>query len=163
MDAYLQAGFPVSTDKPAAAKGNWVATGEDKNNLATMQQVKEGLQAGNVQFVDARPTNQYLGIVKKPVNKTGGHLAGARSFPTEVITKPAGAAHEFMSADEYKKILANFNVKPDAPSVAYCNTGHLASCAWFVQHEILGNSNSKLYAGAMAGGAGRGNPTVGLQ
>jgi len=163
MNAYLQAGFPVSTDKPAAAKGNWVATGEDKNILATMQQVKEGLQAGNVQFVDARPTNQYLGIVKKPVNKTGGHLAGARSFPTEVITKPAGAAHEFMSADEYKKILANFNVKPDAPSVAYCNTGHLASGAWFVQHEILGNSNSKLYAGSMTEWTNLGNPTVGLQ
>src|SRR3569623_1839668 len=58
MNAYLQAGFPVSTDKPSAAKGNWVATGEDKNILATMQDVKAGLHAGNIQFVDARQTSQ---------------------------------------------------------------------------------------------------------
>lgn len=163
MNAYLQAGFPVSTDKPSAAKGNWAATGEDKSILATLQQVKEGLQAGNVQFVDARPTNQYLGIAKKPVVKTAGHLKGAQSFPAEVITKPAGAAHEFMSADEYKKILAHFNVKPDAPSISYCNTGHLASGTWFVQHEILGNSNSKLYTGSMTEWTNLGNPTVSLQ
>ncbi|MGC8507180.1 MAG: sulfurtransferase [Thiomonas sp.] len=160
--AWLQAGLPVSTDKPTPTKGDWVAGAEDKAILASLDQVKEGLQSGKDQFVDARPTAQFLGIVKKPINKTGGHLPGARSFPTDAIVKPVGAAHEFMSADDYKKIYAEFNIQPDAPTVTYCNTGHLASGAWFVTHEILGNKNSKLYTGSMIEWTNLGNPTVGL-
>ena len=162
VNAWLQAGFPVSTDKAANAKGNWTAGPEDKAILASLQQVKEGLQNGSDQFIDARPTAQFLGIVKKPINKTGGHLPGARSFPTDAIVKPVGAAHEFMSAEDYKKIFAEFNIQPNAPTVTYCNTGHLASGAWFVAHEIMGNKNSKLYTGSMIEWTNLGNPTVGL-
>lgn len=162
VNAWIQAGFPVSTAKVTPAKGNWAAATEDKAILASLQQVKEGLQGGKDQFIDARPTAQFLGIVKKPINKTGGHLPGARSFPTDAIVKPVGAAHEFMSADDYKKIYAEFNIQPDAPTVTYCNTGHLASGAWFVSHEILGNKNSKLYTGSMIEWTNLGNPTVGL-
>lgn len=162
MNAYLQAGLPYSIEKTVPAKGNWAAKGEDKTILASMQQVKEGLQNGSAQFVDARPTSQFLGIVKKSSTKTGGRLPGARSFPTEAIAKPVGAAYEFMSADDYKKIFAELNIQPDAPTVAYCNTGHLASGAWFVSHEILGNKNSKLYTGSMAEWTNLGNPTIGV-
>ncbi|MBW4047671.1 MAG: sulfurtransferase [Proteobacteria bacterium] len=163
VNAWLQAGFPVSTDKVTATKGDWTAGPEDKAILASMQQVKEGLQKGSEQFVDARPTAQFLGIVKKPINKTAGHLPGARSFPTDAIVKPVGAAHEFMTAEDYKKIYAEFNIQPNVPTVTYCNTGHLASGAWFVTHEILGNKNSKLYAGSMIEWTNLGNPTIGLQ
>ena len=162
VNAWLQAGFPVSTDKAANAKGDWTAGPEDKAILASLQQVKEGLQNGSDQFIDARPTAQFLGIVKKPINKTGGHLPGAKSFPTDAIVKPVGAAHEFMSAEDYKKIFAEFNIQPNAPTVTYCNTGHLASGAWFVAHEIMGNKNSKLYTGSMIEWTNLGNPTVGL-
>ena len=162
VNAWLQAGFPVSTDKAANAKGNWTAGPEDKAILASLQQVKEGLQNGSDQFIDARPTAQFLGIVKKPINKTAGHLPGAKSFPTDAIVKPVGAAHEFMSAEDYKKIFAEFNIQPNAPTVTYCNTGHLASGAWFVAHEIMGNKNSKLYTGSMIEWTNLGNPTVGL-
>lgn len=162
MNALLQAGFPVSTDKAAPATGNWAAMGEDKAILASMQQVKEGLQNASNQFIDARPTAQFLGIVKKPSNRTAGHLAGARSFPTDAIVKPVGAAQEFMSAEDYKKIYAQFNIQPNAPTVTYCNSGHLASGAWFVAHEIMGNNNAKLYAGSMIEWTNLGNPTVGL-
>lgn len=162
VNAWLQAGFPVSTDKAAPTKGNWAAMGEDKAILASIQQVKEGLQNGSEQFIDARPTAQFLGIVSNPVNKTAGHLADARSLPTDAIVKPVGAAHEFMSAADYKKIYAEFNIQPNAPTVTYCNTGHLASGAWFVAHEIMGNKNSKLYTGSMIEWTNLGNPTVGL-
>jgi len=161
MNAWIQAGYPVTTDKPATTKGDWVATGEDKSILASMQEVKEDLHNGSDQFIDARPTAQFLSIVKNPINKAAGHLPGARSFPTDAIVRPVGAAREFMSAEDYKKIYAELNISPNAPTVTYCNTGHLASGAWFVFHEILGNKNSKLYAGSMTEWTNLGNPTVG--
>jgi thiosulfate/3-mercaptopyruvate sulfurtransferase len=160
VNAWIQAGYPVSTDKTATAKGDWVATGEDKSILASMEQVKEALLHGSDQFIDARPTAQFLSIVKSPLNKVAGHLPGARSFPTEAIVKPVGAAREFMSAEDYKKLYAQLNINPSAPTVAYCNTGHLASGAWFVANEIMGNKNSKLYTGSMTEWTNLGNPTV---
>jgi len=39
--------------------------------------------------------------------------------------------------------------------------GHLASGAWFVSNEILGNKNTRLYAGSMTEWTNPGNPTVG--
>ena len=162
VNAWIQAGYPVSTAKVSPPKGDWAAGAEDKAILASLQQVKEGLQSGKEQFVDARPTAQFLGIVKKPINKTAGHLPGARSLPTDAIVKPVGAAHEFMTADQYKKIYAEFNIQPESPTITYCNTGHLASGAWFVAHEVLGNKNSRLYTGSMIEWTNLGNPTVGL-
>jgi len=161
VNAWIQDGYPVSTDKATATKGDWAATGEDKSILASMEQVKEGLRNGSDEFIDARPTAQFLSIVKAPVDKAAGHLAGARSFPTDAIVKPVGAAREFMSAEEYKKIYAQLNINPSAHNVSYCNTGHLASGAWFVSNEIMGNKNSKLYAGSMTEWTNLGNPTVG--
>ena len=161
VNAWLQAGYPVSTDKAAAAPGDWVATGEDASILASMEQVKQALHDHSEQFVDARPTAQFLSIVKAPVDKAAGHLAGARSFPTDAIVKPVGAAREYLSADEYRKIYAQLNIDPGAPTVAYCNTGHLASGAWFVSNEILGNKSTRLYAGSMTEWTNLDNPTVG--
>lgn len=160
VNAWIQAGYPVTSGKAATVRGDWTATGEDKNILASMEQVKESLRDGSDQFIDARPTAQFLSIVKNPINKTAGHLPGARSFPTEAIVKPVGAAREFMSAEDYKKLYSKLNINPSAPTVAYCNTGHLASGAWFVSHEILGNNDSKLYAGSMTEWTNLGNPTV---
>lgn len=161
VNAWLQAGYPVSTEKVAATQGDWVASGEDASILASMAQVKEALAKGSEQFVDARPTAQFLSIVKAPVDKAAGHLAGARSFPTDAIVKPVGAAREYLTADEYRKIYAQLNISPSAPTVAYCNTGHLASGAWFVSNEILGNKNTRLYAGSMTEWTNLDNPTVG--
>ena len=163
VNAWLQAGLPVSTGKVAATRGDWKAAGEDQDILATLPQVERGLRDGSEQFVDARPTAQFLGIVvKRPIDAAGGHLAGARSFPTDAIVRPVGAAHEFMSAADYRKIYAEFNIQPNASTITYCNTGHLASGAWFVDHEILGNPKTRLYAGSMTEWTNLGHPTRGL-
>jgi thiosulfate/3-mercaptopyruvate sulfurtransferase len=161
VNAWIQDGYPVSTDQATPKKGNWAATGEDKNILASMEQVKKGLHNGSDEFIDARPTAQFLSIVKAPVDKAAGHLAGARSFPSEAVVKPVGAAREFMSAKEYKKIYAQLHINPKAHNVSYCNTGHLASGTWFVSHEIMGNKHSRLYAGSMIEWTNLNNPTVG--
>lgn len=161
LAGWLQEGYLLTTENAPSAKGNWITTGEDKGILASIDQVKEGVAKGAYQFVDARPTPQFLSITKNPVNKAAGHLPGARSFPTDAVVRSKGAAREFLSADEYKKIYANLNINAGSPTVSYCNTGHLASGTWFVQHEILGNKDARLYAGSMIEWTNLDNPTVG--
>jgi thiosulfate/3-mercaptopyruvate sulfurtransferase len=160
--AWLNAGYKVSTDPAPKTTGDWKASGEDKAILATLDQVKADLQKGSEQFIDARPTPQYLGITKKPIDKSAGHLPGAKSFPTDAIVQTKDGVTRFMTAADYRHIFDTYNISPTAPTTTYCNTGHLASGAWFVVHEILGNKDSKLYANSMNEWTNLGNPTVGL-
>jgi thiosulfate/3-mercaptopyruvate sulfurtransferase len=162
VDAWLQAGYDVSTDKAAPSAGDWAASGEDKDLLASLDDVDTAVHNGGTQFIDARPTAQYLGIVAKPVVKSAGHLPGAHSFPTDAIVKTVGKATMFMTAADYKAIYGAYGIQTDTPTVTYCNTGHLASGAWFVSHELLGNAKARLYAGSMVEWTNMGKPTIGL-
>ena len=162
VNAWILAGNEVSTAPAPSATGDWTASREDKSILATIDEVKQGVHQGSTQFIDARPTPQYLGIVTKPVNKSGGHLPGAKSFPTDAIVRDIDGATQFMTRADYERIFRAYDISTHAPTVTYCNTGHLASGAWFVSHEILRNPHAKLYAGSMIEWTNLGNPTVGL-
>jgi thiosulfate/3-mercaptopyruvate sulfurtransferase len=161
-NAWINAGHPVSVEAIAAKKGNWTATAERKEILATTEDVKKASRDGKVQLVDARPVAQFFGIVKSPVVAAAGHVRGARSFPTEAASKPANGAAQFMSAAGYRAIFKQQGIDPVRASISYCNTGHLGSGAWFVAHEILANKHAKLYAGSMNEWTNLKNPVVGL-
>jgi thiosulfate/3-mercaptopyruvate sulfurtransferase len=161
-NAWIGVGYPVSSDTITAKKGSWVATAERKEILATTEDVKQTLKDSATQLVDARPSAQYFGIVKSPVVLAAGHVQGARSFPTEVVSRSVNGAQEFMGEKEYRAIFTQQNIKPNQSTISYCNTGHLASGAWFVAHEILQDKNAKLYAGSMNEWTHLKNPVVGL-
>jgi len=161
-NAWLGAGYPVSTDAVPTRKGDWAATAERKEILATTDDVKASLHDHATQLVDARPTAQFFGIIKSPVVAAAGRVEGARSFPTEVVTAPAGAARQFLTEKQYRAIFQQQGINPDQPSISYCNTGHYGSGAWFVAHEILGQKGAKLYAGSMNEWTNLKNPVVGL-
>lgn len=46
-------------------------------------------------------------------------------------------------------LFAEMNVAAAGPTNCFCNTGHMASLGWFVAHELLGNSEARLYDGSM--------------
>jgi thiosulfate/3-mercaptopyruvate sulfurtransferase len=148
MAAWLAAGYPAATNAPANKKGNWVASGEDKNILATYSDVKAALAKKNVQLADARPQNQYMGVFTKK-GELSGHLAGAKDISPDLLTKADGASADFLPAASYKSIMQAKGLKDGADTIAYCNTGHLASGLWFVSHEIMGNKKTKLYDGSL--------------
>lgn len=160
--AWIQAGYPVASDAAPKRQGNWLAQGPDESLRAETGEVEAALKAG-VQTLDARPAIQYTGLFyKKPKVKAGGHLAGAKLLPPEVRTRSNGAAAVFLNADEYRAVFTAMGINPDEPTVAYCNTGHLASGAWFIQHEILGNKQASLYDGSMTEWTTLGHPVVGV-
>lgn len=161
--AWLSAGFPVSTSgQGKLARGSWEATAERREMLADTADVELAIK-NKVQIVDARPLPQYLGLFyKKPSVSAGGHLEGALNFPADVRTRSSGLAQVFLAAEEYRAVLKATGVVADAPTVTYCNTGHMASGAWFIQSEILGAKNVRLYDGSMHEWTTLGKPVVGL-
>jgi thiosulfate/3-mercaptopyruvate sulfurtransferase len=63
----------------------------------------------------------------------------------------------------YEALMRASGIDPKAPTVAYCNTGHLASGAWFVMSEILGNHSTRLYDGSMSLWTREKRPLVSVQ
>lgn len=161
-NGWISAGYPISVEAIGARKGNWAASAERKEILATTDDVKKVMRSGAAQLVDARPVAQFYGIEKSPVVLAAGHVRGARSFPTEAVSRPANGAAEFMSADAYRAVFKQQGIDPARATITYCNTGHLASGGWFVAHEILKNKDAKLYAGSMNEWTHLKNPVQGL-
>lgn len=160
--AWLGAGLPVSTAKTEAPRGDWEATAERRELLAEMADVDQAIK-DKAQLVDARPLPQYLGLsFKKPVVTAGGHLAGALNYPTDVRTRSSGIAYMFLKPEEYRAVMKAQGISDQAPTITYCNTGHMASGAWFVQSEILGAKNVRVYDGSMHEWTTLGRPVVGL-
>ena len=158
--AWVAAGNPVSVDPMGTlAAGDWKASALNNAWLAERTDIHVG--DSKQTLIDARPAPQYLGIIyKKPLVIAPGHIQGAVNFPSDVRLRPVGNAQRFMSPVEYRAVLRSIDVKPENGSIVYCNTGHIASGAWFVLSEIMGLKNIRLYDGSMHEWTTLGRPTV---
>ena len=157
---WIEAGYPVSTDAAPSAKGDWTATAERKQLLADSSTVAKAMH-GHAQLIDARSTQQFLGLAKKPIVPGAGHIPGARSMPTDAMTRSSGVAHYFLSPAGYRTELKALGIKDNAShNITYCNTGHLASGAWFVMSELVGAKHTQLYDGSMLEWTTEGRPVV---
>ena len=136
----------LSTSEPG--HGNWQAGAGRDDILATSDDVAAAVGSSEVQLIDYRPLGAYLGTSKKSYVYDKGHIPGAKSFPNELVTTPTVPAR-FPSASELQALYKAMRVDEGAPSIGYCNSGHLASGGWFIQHELLGHSKVRLYDGSM--------------
>lgn len=160
--AWIAAGLPVDTTKKDIARGDWEASTERRELLAELADVEKAL-SDKAQFVDARPVSQFLGVTfKKPAIAAGGHIAGARNYPPDLRVRPSGVAQMFLKPEEYRAAMKAQSIDSAAPTIAYCNTGHMAAGMWFVQSEILGTKKVSLYDGSMHEWTTLGKPVVGL-
>jgi thiosulfate/3-mercaptopyruvate sulfurtransferase len=165
MARWLEEGRSFETAVAANAavtKGDWKARAPRAALLADADTVAKAKTAG-VQVVDARPLAFFYGLQKRPVVASAGHIAGAVALPTELRSRPVGKSQRYLSASEYRSILTAIGLKPQAPTIAYCNTAHMASGAWFIFSEILGNSRVAVYDGSMLEWAAQKRPVVALQ
>jgi thiosulfate/3-mercaptopyruvate sulfurtransferase len=145
---WISEGRPTEAEAPARVAGNWAAQPPRAALFADSAAV-QAAAASRVQLVDARPLAFYFGLTKRPAVAAHGHIPGALPFPTELRARPQGGGYRFLSADEYRNALAGLGVDPRQPTITYCNTGHMASGAWFVMSEVLGNRQVSLYDGSM--------------
>jgi len=148
MAQWLKDGHKISIKPQAAVRGDWVATAENTSILATSNDVAAAIKDSNTQLVDTRALNQYLGTFKKSYVYAKGHIPTAKSYPVELLTYPEAPARFTPTAD-LKTLASELGIDTSKPTITYCNSGHLASGAWFVMSEVMGNKNTKLYDGSM--------------
>lgn len=150
------------TDASKVKTGNWEATAERKELLATSEEVVAAIDDKVTQLMDVRSLGQYLGTYKSGKVSAYGHIPTAKVFPAN-LTVTRGAPVKFLDAAGAEKVSHALELDPEHPVIAYCNSGHMASGGWFVMHEILGNKNAKLYDGSMHQWSAEKRPTVAMK
>jgi thiosulfate/3-mercaptopyruvate sulfurtransferase len=142
--------------------GNWIAKAERKELIASSDDVAVASKSGKPQLLDARQPAQYLGLAKRPDVMTFGHIAGSKELAPELLAKPSNGALYFWQKKTYDALLAANGLAMKGPTIAYCNTGHLAAGGWFVMSELVGNKSTKLYDGSLYLWTLEGRPLVGV-
>ena len=114
--------------------------------IATKEDVQRALDSG-VPVVDHRPSDQHLGVNKPGPVARAGTIPGALSVPETWLTK------NDRGMMRSKTQLAKLHEAAGAPTsgkvINFCNTAHWATLGWFVNSELLGNEEAKVYDGSM--------------
>lgn len=103
-------------------------------------------EAAGASLVDLQPPEQYRGETRHSAAKRAGTIPGAVNLPESSLTTDGG---RFVAPEKISALLKAAGVRPDAPSIAFCNTGHWASLGWFAESELLGRKDVTLYDGSM--------------
>lgn len=147
MAKWLVDNLPISFRRSHPSYGNWVAAIGRNDIRASTEDVRKALKDG-VQLVDDRPLSEYMGVMKKSYVFEKGHIPGAKDDPISLMTSH-GKPDRWLPIAELRAMDEGIGIKTNAPTITYCNRGHLASGGWFVMHELLGDKNVRLYDGSM--------------
>lgn len=77
-----------------------------------------------------------------------GRIPGAINLPFSKLYDDAG--HRVKPVSTLAFLISPQLRSGDAKIITYCNTGHWSSIDWFVLHELLGYTNTRLYDGSVA-------------
>jgi thiosulfate/3-mercaptopyruvate sulfurtransferase len=116
--------------------------------LATAEDIKKALAGDGTALLDNRPTDQHLGVNKSNAVKRTGTLKGAVNLPGKWTTVNDGG--KFRNPDTLRRLYYAIKAPTKGKAITFCNTGHWASLGWFVNSELLGNKQTKMYDGSMA-------------
>ena len=138
LQAYLEAGGTLTSERPAPRSGDFQAKGFDgwvgADGLETCR------DRGSV-VVDARARARYLGQ-PNPLDPRPGHLPGAVSLPwTDLFDRG-----RLRPAAELRHLLGESGAG-DRPVVVYCGSG-VTSCAVLLALEVAGGGSGRLYPGS---------------
>jgi thiosulfate/3-mercaptopyruvate sulfurtransferase len=120
---------------------------ERKELLASTADVQQASRSRDVQLVDGRTADYYVGQSMTADVIARGHIPGARMLAHVELAD--SKTKLFKSPAELRALASEMGIDLARPAITYCNTGHLASGPWFVLSELLGNRQVKLYDGSM--------------
>ena len=160
--AWLAAEKPFSTTMVQPKAGNWTASAERTEILATSADTAAASEQKAAQLVDARPIAQHYGLSKSSAVTQFGHIANSKLAAQELLAKASGPATFYLDAATYRSLFRQLGISASEPTVTYCNTGHQATGFWFVMSELLGNKQTKLYDGSLHQWTLEKRPVVGL-
>ncbi len=141
-----EAGYPIATE-PVDLRPVTYTADYQPQLVASQEDVIAALDDGTP-LIDARSVNYYEGEAKSRAAARYGTIHRAKNVPQDRLTVDNGGT--FIDADVAVSFWDEAGVPTDGEQITFCNTGHLASLAWFAAYEVLGNKEAKLYDGSLA-------------
>ena len=115
--------------------------------LATTEDVVNALANNSSVLVDARPEEQFLGKSKHGKALAAGTIPGSFNLQQQTLVEENTSF--FKDAITVAQLVKEVGIESTEGEIAYCNTGHWATVAWFALSEVLGHENVKNYDGSM--------------
>jgi thiosulfate/3-mercaptopyruvate sulfurtransferase len=144
--AWQAASAPVSTDVVTPTPGSFTARPRPELR-ATVAEVEEAI-ANDVNLIDARAVAQFIGKEKTNTVKSLGTIPTAVNINFDQFWDNANG--RFASKDAIAALVEQAGVVDKDGVITFCNTGHLASIAWFGLSEVAGLKGVRLYDGSMS-------------
>jgi len=144
IDAWVQAGQPLSTQAPAArAPGNFTR-GESLTRSVPYADVRAGLGRTDRLIIDGRPEDRFQGL-NETLDPKAGHIPGSLSrFSKHNLDANAC----FKSPEALKAEFLNvFGTHSPDQIVASCGSG-VAACHLLLAMELAGLKGAALYGGS---------------
>jgi thiosulfate/3-mercaptopyruvate sulfurtransferase len=140
---WIKEGRPVEAGKATAARAQFTPRTQPELRVTALQ------LAGRLdhpdldwQLLDARDSGQYSAARRR--GPRGGHIPGAINVPRELFFAPLGG---FLPLDDLRVRVDELQIRPDRPTVAYCNGGVAATVVLF-NLARLGYSDLTNYDGS---------------
>jgi thiosulfate/3-mercaptopyruvate sulfurtransferase len=142
-NAWLGHEQPVETGNVSVERGHFTARSRPELRV-TAEQVADllGRSDRDWQLIDARDSGQFAGARRR--GPRGGHIPGAINVPRELFFSPQGG---FLPVEEVCRRIQEHGLRPDRPTVAYCNGGVAATVVLF-NLARLGYSDLANYDGS---------------
>jgi len=115
--------------------------------LATTEDVVNALANNSSVLVDARPEEQFLGKSKSGKALAAGTIPGSFNLQQQTLVEENTSFYK--DAIAVAQLVKEAGIESTEGEIAYCNTGHWATVAWFALSEVLGHENVKNYDGSM--------------
>jgi len=145
-------GLPISHDAPSySAVGRPVGI-VDRSAIVGRDEVLASLGSEDIQILDVRSDEEYLGERVSPITavidngaQAWGRIPGAKHLFYGSLLDQDG---RFLDREELIVRFAAKEVHLDHPVFLYCRLGHRASLAWFALSEIVGFDLARVYDGS---------------
>jgi thiosulfate/3-mercaptopyruvate sulfurtransferase len=142
-NAWLAQEQPVESGNVSVERAHFTARSRPELRV-TAEQVADllGRSDRDWQLIDARDPGQFTGARRR--GPRGGHIPGAINVPRELFFSPQGG---FLPVEEVRRRIQEHGLRPDRPTVAYCNGGVAATVVLF-NLARLGYSDLANYDGS---------------
>lgn len=147
--AWLAAGYPTQTGS-ARLSPQPVRLSLRPTMLLTTPSLQEAIQqTDKPHLIDARPEEFYMGETRHPSAARWGTLPGAQHIDSEEWF--IANTGRLLPRGDLQRLAKSLGLDGKRPTVAFCNTGHWAATQWFVLSEVLGHTQTRLYAESVVG------------
>ncbi len=151
IEAWKDKGYRLSKRLPRIKPTKFKFEFFHSNVVATWLNIYEYLVLHDAQLIDTRTSKYFIGRDEDKRLKKHGHIPGARLISLKMFLKKEGNYFIFKDGMKIRKLLKNKGVEVNKPIIVFCNTGHLASGAWFAIKFLAGAEDVKMYDASMVG------------